>query len=272
MTNLPDKVGSLGQQAHNSEWLERVARVGLVAYGVVHVVIGILAVRLAFGDGSGAPSSSGAMQELAQQPFGKFLVWAVAVGMFLLALWQGLEGALGHRDEDGADQVRKKVTSIGKAVVYVVIGISAVKVAVGSGSSGGTDSTTAKIMDLPAGQLLVGVVGLVIVGIGGFFLYSALTERYMKKVDGKGSSGDSGKAYKYLGKAGYAAKGVAFFIVGGLFGYAAVTHESEKSGGIDVALREVLDQPFGPVLLTLMGLGFAAYGLFCFVRARHFDG
>lgn len=272
MTGIPDKAQSLGRQANDSEWLGAVARVGLVAYGVVHLVIGILAVRLAFGDSSGAPSSSGAMQELAQQPFGKFLVWAVAVGMFLLALWQGLEGALGHRSEDGADQVRKKATSIGKAVIYVVIGVSAVKVAVGSGSSGGTDSTTATVMDLPAGQVLVGIIGLVIAGIGGFFLYSAWTERYMKKVDSEGSSGDSGTAYKYLGKAGYAAKGVAFLIVGGLFGYAAVTHESKQSGGLDVALREVLDQPFGPVLLCLMGLGFAAYGLFCFVQARHFDG
>ena len=268
---MTTKAHSLGRQAHNSDALDHVARVGLIAYGVVHLVIGVLAVRLAFGDSSGAPSSSGAMQELAQQPFGKFLVWAVAVGMFLLALWQGLEGALGHRSENGADKVRKKATSIAKAVVYIVIGISAVKVAIGSGSSGNTDSTTAKIMNLPAGQVLVGIVGLVIAGIGGFFLYSAWTERFMKKVDGQGSRGDSGTAYKYLGKAGYAAKGIAFLIVGGLFGYAAVIHESEASGGIDVALREVLDQPFGPILLSLMGLGFGAYGLFCFVQARHFD-
>lgn len=269
---MTNKAESLGRQAHHSEWLEKVARVGLVAYGVVHLVIGVLAVRLAFGVGSGAPSSSGAMAEIAQQPFGKILVWAVAVGMFLLALWQGLEGALGHQDEDGKDRLRKRATSIGKAVIYVVVGISAVRVAIGSGSSGGTDSTTAKIMDLPAGQVLVGIVGLVIAGVGAYFLYSAWTERYMKKVDAEGSGGDSGMAYKYLGKAGYAAKGVAFLIIAGLFGYAAVTHESKKSGGLDVALREVLDQPFGPVLLSLMGVGFAAYGLFCFVRARHFDG
>ncbi len=249
-----------------SDLPDGVARAGLVAYGAVHLVIGWLAVQLAFGERSGQASSTGAIEELAQQPFGVVLVWAIALGMFLLALWQGAEAVQGHEDEDGAKRTGKRVTSAGKAVVYVVIGISAVRKAIGSPSSGGTDSTTAKIMDLPAGQLLVGAVGLTIAGIGTFFAVRAWTEGYMKKI---GATGKEGEAYRWLGKAGYAAKGVAFVIVGGLFCYAAVTHEAKKSGGLDQALKEVLDQPFGPVLLALIGAGFAAYGLFCFAWSRH---
>jgi hypothetical protein len=65
------------------------------------------------------------------------------------------------------------------------------------------------------------------------------------------------------------AKGVAFAIVGGLFCYAAYTHQPKKSGGLDVALHKVLQQPFGQFLLLAIALGIACYGLFCFARARH---
>ncbi len=72
-----------------------------------------------------------------------------------------------------------------------------------------------------------------------------------------------------FGKVGYIAKGIAIGIVGGLFAYAAVTHEAKKSGGLDQALQTVLEQPFGPVLLLAIAVGIACYGLFCFARARH---
>jgi hypothetical protein len=67
------------------------------------------------------------------------------------------------------------------------------------------------------------------------------------------------------------AKGIAFGIVGGLFCYAAATHEAQKSGGLDQALSEVLEQPLGPFLLAAIALGFGAFGLFCFAQARYFE-
>jgi len=257
------------------DWLDVAARVGLAAYGVVHLVIAWLALQLAFGDRKGSPSSTGAVSELAQQPFGEVLVWAVALGMFLLVVWQGIEAVAGHRDEDGHQRTGKRLLSAGKAVVYGAIGVSAVKVAAGSGSSGGkssekqTDSLTAKLMDLPAGQLLVGAVGLAILGIGVAFAVRAWTDKYAKHLDAEGKSGTTGTAYLWFGKVGYAAKGVALGIVGSLFVYAAVTHDPDESGGLDQALHEVLDKPFGPVLLAVIAVGIGCYGLFCLARARH---
>ncbi|GAW49483.1 MULTISPECIES: DUF1206 domain-containing protein [unclassified Nocardioides] len=259
------------RQAQDSTWIEWVARAGLVAYGVVYVLIGWLAVQLALGDRSGSPSSSGALKELAQQPFGGVLIWVVSLGMFLLALWQLLEAGFGHRDEEGKKQVLKRLGSAGKAIVYIVIGVSGVKVAVGSGSSGkgGEETFTAKLMNLPAGQVLVAIVGLAIIGFGVFQLYRAWTEGFADKLDGQGRSGKTGTAYIAFGKAGYTARGIAFAVVGGLFCYAAVTHESSKSGGLDQALFEILDQPFGPFLLCVVGVGLACFGLFTFAQARH---
>ncbi len=261
------------RQAQDSDWLDKAAAVGLVAFGVIHLLIGWLAVQLALGDREGSASSSGALQQLAEQPFGKVLVWLVAVGMFLMVVWKGIDAAVGYREEqDDKKRLRKRLVAAGKAVVYAVIAVSAATVATGSGSSGGgTDSTTAKLMDLPGGQVIVVAIGLGIAGVGVALLVMAYKESYLKRIDAEGQSGNTGTAYRWLGRVGHVAKGIALGIVGGLFVYAGVTHEANKSGGLDQALKEVLDQPFGPVLLGLMGLGFAAYGLFCFAEARHLD-
>ncbi|WP_148614984.1 DUF1206 domain-containing protein [Nocardioides rubriscoriae] len=269
MTNSAQQAAG---EAHRSEWLDRAASAGLVAFGVVHLLIGWLAIQLAFGNREGSADSNGALHQLADQPLGTVLVWLVAVGMLLMVVWRGLDAAVGYREQtDDTKRLRKRVIAAGKAVVYATIAISAIKVAVGSGSKGGTDSTTAKLMDLPAGQVLVGAVGLGIVAVGVALLVMAWKESYLKHLDGEGRSGDTGTAYRWLGRVGHVAKGIALGIVGGLFVYAAVTHEAKKSGGLDQALVKVLDQPFGPVLLTAMGLGFAAYGLYCFAWARYLD-
>src|SRR6478735_10828141 len=156
------------EQARDSEWMDHAIRAGLVAYGVVHLLVGWLALQLAFGEKEDSASNQGALHYLAQQPMGGVLVWLIAVGMFLLVLWRLLEFAFGFRDEsDDTKRWRKRATSLLKAIIYGVIGWSAVQTATGSGGGGGgTDSTTAKLMDLPGGQLIVGAVGLAIIGYG----------------------------------------------------------------------------------------------------------
>lgn len=263
-------VGQRARAAHESDWVDRVARVGLVAYAVVYLLIAWLSVQLAFGDRAGQPSTSGAFRELAQQPLGGVLIWVVALGMFLLAAWQLFEAAVGHRDEEGAARVVQRLASVGKAVVYLIIGASGVRIAVGSGSSGGGEETwTARLMSLPAGQVLVGLVGLAILGFGVAEIYRAWTSTFADQLDADGRSGKTGTAYLTFGRIGYTARGVAFAIVGGLFGYAAITHDATKSGGLDQALFEVLDQPFGPALLCGIGVGLACFGLFTLAQARH---
>lgn len=260
----------LGRQIHHSDWVDHLARAGLIAYGVVHLVIGWLALQLALGDNSGAASSTGAVRELAQQPFGEVLVWLLAAGLALLAAWQLLEAVFGHRHQPDATRLRKRATSAGKVLVYGYLAFTAATIAAGARSSGGSaDSTTAKVMDLPAGQLLVGAVGAVVIGTGGYLVYKGLSGKFTEDLTAEGRRGETGTAYTALGKVGYAAKGVAIGLVGALIGYAAITHDPKKSAGLDQALQEVLDQPFGPYLLGAIGVGFACFGFFCFAHARH---
>ncbi len=253
--------------------MDVVARVGLIAYGIVHLLLGWLAVQLAFGHTNKNASTTGAMHELAGQPFGIALVWAIAVGMFLLVVWRVVEALFGHREVDGGDRVRKRLMSAVKAVLYGAIGISAVKVAIGAGSSssGGTKGMTAKVLSWPAGPWLVAVVGLVIVGYGVALIVRGWTEKFTEGLETSSLVGTSGATYVVLGKVGYISKGVAIGAVGGLFVLAGVDHDSSKSGGLDQALLRVLQAPGGPIVLLVIGVGFACYGLFCFARARHLD-
>jgi len=269
MADVSDEAQRLGRRADNSEWTDRAVRVGMVAYGIVHLTIAWLGIQLALGDHSGSASRNGALRQLAQQPFGKVVVWVVAVGMFLLVLWKLLEAFIDFTLEDGATKVAKPATNVFKAIVYGTLGVSAVHVATGSKSKSRTTDYTATLMDQPFGRWLVGLVGLAIIGYGVHLAYRGWSEKFLEHLDPEGRSGDSGKAYKLFGKLGYIAKGIAIGVIGVLFVYAALDHSAKKSGGLDQALHKVLQQPFGPVLLFAISVGIGCYGLFCFARAGH---
>jgi hypothetical protein len=269
MADVSDHAEQLGRRAENSEWIDRAVRVGMVAYGVVHLVIAWLAIQLALGNNSGKASRNGALHQLAQQPFGRVVVWVVAIGMVCLVVWKLLEAYVDFQREDGAKAGLKAAVNVGKAIVYGTLGVSAFRTATGSKTSNSTSSYTSKLMDQPYGRWLVGLVGIGIIGYGVYLAWSGYKEKFLKHLDAEGRSGEQGRAYKLFGKIGYVAKGVAIGVIGALFVFAAVDHKSKKSGGLDQALHKVLHQPFGPVLLFAIAVGIGCYGLFCFARARH---
>jgi len=252
------QTSQLSRQGSDHPWVRTSARLGLVAYGVVNLLIGWLALQLAVGERSGRPNSSGALHEIARQPMGAALIWAVAVGLALLVVWRGIEVVVEH--EWG---------SALKAALYASLAVTAVSTAVGSGSSGGTDSWTATLMKMPGGQVLVGLVGVAVLGYAVAQVRKGWSEGFREDLDAEGQSGQTGSAFVVFGQVGYAAKGVAIGIIGGLFLWAAFTHSAKKSGGLDVALQTILEAPFGRVLLGLVALGIACYGAFNLARAKH---
>jgi type IV secretory pathway VirB2 component (pilin) len=183
-----------------------------------------------------------------------------------------MEVIWGHRDVDGGKRVFKRVASGAKVVIYASLAFSALKTAAGGSSgSGGTDGLTSKLMKLPAGPVIVGIVGVVVIGVALYLARKGWKEEFRNKLRGQGQTGKDGSAYVVFGKVGYIAKGVALAVVGFLFLYAAFTHDPKKSGGLDVALHKLLQQPLGTPILVLVAVGLACYGLFCFAWAKHLD-
>lgn len=261
-----------GRKADDSDLLDHAVRVGLVSYGVVHLLIAWLALQLAFGSAAGSASSTGALSEVAQKPLGQISLYVVAAGFLALVVWQLVEAVVGHRGEDGGRRLAKRVGSAAKAVLYGFLGFSAVKVAIGAGSSsGGTDTLTARLMSMPGGQVLVALVGAGMLAVAGFLVWRGLTEGFKKDLERDGHTGTSGKVFVLFGKVGFVSKGVALMVVGVLFGWAAWSHDPDKSGGLDQALTKVLQQPFGAPVLGVIAVGIGCFGLFCFAWARHLD-
>jgi hypothetical protein len=238
--------------------------VGLVSYGLVHLVLAWIALQVAF-TGGGDASQQGAFRQLAKQPLGLVLLWVMAVGLFALVIWQILEAVVG-RTGKSSGQLRRRLSSVGRAVVYLVLGVTAAGIALGSGSSSGKGEQTlsARLMALPFGRVLVGVVGLAVLAVGVSQVVKGVKRSFTDDLDGGVS-----QATLRLGTVGYCAKGVALGIIAALFGWAAITYDPKKAGGMDAALATLRGQPFGTVLLTVMALGIAAFGLYCFVWARN---
>lgn len=251
---------------------DRAVRVGLVAYGVTHLIVAALALPIVWGDGSGRRASQqGAFRQLAESTGGRAALWVVAAGFAALVAWQILEAVRGHRSHDGIGRAARRGVSAGRALVYAVIGWTAASTAAGSGSGRSTDSRTAQLMSAPGGRWLVGLIGVGVVAVGVALVVVGLTRKFTDHLDAQATSGSRRTPVALLGSVGYAAKGAALATIGSLFVTAAVQHQPKESGGLDVALRELGRQPAGTALLLAVAVGIGAFGLYCFAWARHLD-
>lgn len=241
-------------------------RVGLVAYGAVHLLFAGIAIKLAFQKSS--ESSTGALHALAENPAGAAVLWLAAAGLLLLALWQGLEAVAGYgwRDEG---RTRKRLESAFRVVVYLAVAWLAVSTAAGIGGSASKSGYTAMVMKLTLGRWLIALAGLAVIVIAIAKVVKGLQARFTEDLDDEATAGGGGNTLIRLGQVGYVAKGFGLGAVGALFVWAALSYDPKKAGGLDAALRKLLDQPFGPYLVGATGVGLAAYGLYCFGWARH---
>lgn len=264
------------RRAGNSDALEHLARVGLIAYGVVHLLVAWLALQLAWGVGGESADQSGAMTTLAESPLGKPLLWVVAIGMIALAVWQAAEVLRWRQGWSASGKTRTKAIkksgkAIVKAVIYAALAVLAIRFATGGGQSSSQQQqqTTAGVFDWPAGEWLVGAAGLALIGSGAYHVYKGVTKSFLKEIDTSDAAPSAVRLVTRLGQVGFPGKGIALAGVGGLVVWAAVTFDPSKAKGLDGALHGVLQLPFGRILLTIVALGIAAFGAFCFVRARY---
>lgn len=235
------------------------ARLGYGASGVLHLLLAYLTARIALGGGGKQASQSGALSTLAEEPVGQVLLWVIAVGFTLLAVWQLTELVVRHEAFDMAK-------AGGKLVLYGALAWTSFTFASGGSTSSNkqTKEFTVTLMKAPAGRVLVGLVGVAIIGIAGYHVYKGWRERFLEDL-----REHPARWVVIAAKVGYIAKGIALAAVGVLFIAAAIQQRSGKATGLDGALRSMRDLPAGTVVLLCVALGLAAYGVYSFARARY---
>ena len=260
-------VSGVARSAKNSTALRVLARLGFAVNGLVHILIGALAVGIATGGGSTDADQSGAFRQLASTPGGVFLLWSVVIGMFALGLWLLISAFL----MPGGDSKRRwarRGAEAAKGVTYIALGATAVPFALGgsTSSSGSTSSLSGTLMSSPAGVVLLVAIGVGVVGVGAYFVRKGITQKFVDDISLPREP--MRKVVLALGVSGYIAKGIAIGIAGILVVVAAVTHDPSKSTGLDGALTSLAALPFGVIILIVIAIGLIAYGLYCFVRSR----
>ena len=255
------------REAQDSTVFRALARIGYVVLGVLHIIIGAIAITIAVG-GSGEADQSGAVEQVSRAPGGPLLLWVIAIALLALGAWQTAEAFIDW-DADARKRWGQRAKHLGTAAAYFVIAVTATVVALGgqSDSSETTQSFSAQLLAAPGGVVLLVLVGLVVAGVGVGFIVSGIRRSFVEQL--ALPPGTPGRSIRILGTVGYIAKGIAVAIVGVLFVVAAVTHDPEKAGGLDAALKSLATLPFGQVILWLVGVGLAIYGVYCFARARY---
>jgi len=279
-TTRPRQIEEAEQTARTiatNSWTTRLVRLGYAIKGVVDLSIGGLAVLLAVGHGGKATDQRGALQSIAAQPFGKFLLIVVAIGLLGYALWSFIQAVL-DPDREGHD-AKGMVARLGVAFVgvgYVGLAIGAFQLALGSGTAGNSSTTstqdwTANLLRLqpPLGVAIVVIIGLVVLGVAIALYRKAYKARFQRHLNLPGVNVQLRQAAVFMGRLGYAALGLVFPIIGFFLIVVAVQDNPAKAKGLDTALTELLHQPFGPILLGIVALGLIAYGVFSFVEARY---
>jgi Domain of Unknown Function (DUF1206) len=264
------KAAGSAHEAADSQPVKIGARVGLLCYGVTHLLIAWIALQVAFGGDSQKASQNGAFQELAGNTFGKVMLWIIVVGFVAVALWRLTLAIWGYRYEsDKKTQLRKRASAGGKVVVFGALAVLAATTAVnGGGGGGGQQKATAGLLGIPGGQWIVGAVGLGIIVAGGSKIYAGWKEKFVADMSLPSDQKEC-MVIKRTGQVGFIAKGISVALIGILVVTAAIRFDPAKASGLDAALRSLVQQPFGPWLLALVALGLAAYGVFCAFDARY---
>lgn len=252
--------------AKSSTTFRRIARAGFVVLGVVHIVIGSIAISVAGGTGGDA-DQDGAMEQIRRTAIGGLLLIVIAVGLGALAVWQ-IASAFLFANPDEKRRWALRVKAAGIAIAYLTIAVMALVYAVGghADSEQAQQTLSARIIAAPGGIGLLVAVGLAVVAVGAGFVVAGFTRGFEKTLDLP--EGAAGAGIRSLGSVGFVAKGIAVAVTGVLFVVAALTQDPEKAAGLDAALHSLLALPWGRVLLWAVAAGLIVYGVFCIARAR----
>lgn len=253
-------------------WRDRFGRAGFLGKGVLYGLVAILAIGVAISGGGKAESQSGALATLADSGAGLVLLALVALGLAGYALYRLIEVFVGPVGEDGAKGWAERGASVVRTIVYGGLCFTAVQILLGSGGGGSStkpSTITQTVLEQPAGQILVGIAGVILIGTAAYQAYKSISQGFMDDLKTNQMSSTERAWAERSGTAGYAARAVIYALTGGFLTKAAIESDSSDAKGLDGALQEIIQQPYGPVLMGIVAVGLLIYGFYCLFEARY---
>lgn len=256
-------------------WVERLARLGYTTKGIVYAIIGVLAVQAALGTGGKTTDAKGALGSIAAQPFGKFLLGLVAVGLVAYGIWRLIEAIQDpeHPNRNEPKGIARRIGSVISAIIYAGLAFSAIELIMGASGGGSSSNSaqhwTARLLAQPFGQWLVGVVGALIIGVGFYEIYNAYKFKFRRELKLNQMSPTEETWATRISRFGIAARGIVFIMIGFFLIQAARQLDAREARGLDGALETLARQPQGPWLLGIVALGLVAYAVYMWVQARY---
>lgn len=268
--DLGEKAKREGDNLAGAKPLGWLARVGLLARGLVYLIIGILALELVFGEGGKAANQQDALRAIADQSFGRILLILVAIGLAGYALWRLVRAAVGHGAEQ-RDSGADRVAAAASGIAYGILCVTAVEIIVGAGtsSSGTPKEATGGVLGWSGGTVLVAIAGVALIGVAAYQAYKGLGKKFLEDAKTGEMSEGVEQAYTWLGVFGHVARAVIFALVGYGLIKAAVDYDPKEAIGLDGALRQLADSSYGPVLLGVVAAGLAGFAIYSMADARY---
>jgi hypothetical protein len=259
-----------GRAFTETRTFEILARAGYVARGVIYILIGALAIRLAQGVGGPRPSQQGALRTIGHQPFGKVMLIAMAIGLGGYAIWRLLQAFVGQTPEYGRHSTMDRIGAAGSGIAYAAFCVLTIEILRGSAgnSSAKTKETTARVLQWPAGRELVAAAGLIFIGVALYQAYLGLSRKFLTYSKTLEMSPQTEHAFTIVGVVGLVARAVAFFLIGVFVTKAAIDYAPSKAVGIDGALARLAQHAYGTAALIVVAGGLIVFGLYSIADAR----
>jgi hypothetical protein len=262
--------GVAGGSFVRSRAFELLSRAGFVARALIYAIIGILALKLAFGYGGKLTNQQGALHTVANQPFGKLLLTLVAIGLGGYSLWRLVRAWIGHGRE-GSDTGFERLAALASGIAYGAMCALAIEILLGAGagSSGSPKKAAAGVFGWPAGAWIVGIAGGVMIGVALYQGYRGITKKFLDDSKVAEMSAGVKEWISRLGTIGHLARMVVFGLVGIFLIKAAIDYSPSKAVGLDGALAKIVHRSYGPFLLGVVAVGLIAFALYSLSDARY---
>lgn len=263
---------AIAGRALDDRWVERIARTGILSRAVNYLVLGALVTDVLLGRGNPELDRRGAIESISGGVAGHVLLLVLCVGFVSYIAWQLLRVITRRNDQHGLANAGRRLLALGTALVYVGFLITTLRVLAGTGTKSpqsGQDSWTARLLGAGGGRVLVAMAGIAIIVVGLVLFGYAASRRFESPLDMSAMSTGLRRVVTILGVIGQSARGVVFGIVGGFVLSAALAQDASQSKGLDASLRTLAAQRFGAIVLSVVALGFLAFGLYSLLEARY---